>query len=88
MFKLIYKWTDKIKEKVASLSDKMSEKGQGMVEYAMILAAVAVVAVLVLWKGTDDQSLIGSIKKAFGGASTNITSATTSATTTMNATGQ
>lgn len=83
MFKLIYKWTDKIKSKVAAFSKKLGEKGQGMVEYAMILAAVAVIAVLVLYKGTGDDSLIGSIKNAFGGASSNITAATGKATTAM-----
>lgn len=75
MFKLIYKWTDKIKEKVASLSDKMSEKGQGMVEYAMILAAVAIIAVAVLWNG--DNSLSATIKQAFINASGQINQANT-----------
>lgn len=77
MFKWIYKWTDKVKEKVATLSDKMSEKGQGMVEYAMILSAVAIIAIAVLFtKGTgDDKNLIDSIRAAFGAASTNINTA-------------
>ncbi len=87
MFKLIYKWTDKIKEKVGTLSDKLSEKGQGMVEYAMILAAVAVIAVAVLWNG-DNNSLISSVKTAFGGASSNITEATNAAKEEINPTQQ
>lgn len=78
MFNLIYKWTDKIKAKVAELSDRLGEKGQGMVEYAMILAAVAVVAVLVLWN--NDTGLKKSVTEAFGAATTQITNANTKAT--------
>ena len=80
MFKLIYKWTDKIKEKVASLSDKMSEKGQGMVEYAVILAAVAIIAYVVLWTG--DNSLSAKIKAAFTNAGARIEDSNTKTNTT------
>ena len=66
MFKLIYKWTDKIKSKVAAMSDKLGEKGQGMVEYAVILAAVAIIAYVVLWNG--ENSLSTKIKTAFTNA--------------------
>ncbi len=76
MFNLIYKWTDKIKSKVAELSKKLGEKGQGMVEYAMIIAAVAIIAVIVLWNnGTN--SLSAAVKNAFGVAATNINNAAT-----------
>lgn len=70
MFNLIYKWTDKIKSKVAELSDRLGEKGQGMVEYAMIIAAVAIIAVVVLWNG--DNNLSTSVKNAFKTASQNV----------------
>ena len=69
MFQSIYKWTDKIKAKVAALS----EKGQGMVEYAMIIAAVAIIAVIVLWTG--ENNLSDSVQNAFGKASTEINNA-------------
>ena len=46
MFKFIYSITDKIK-------NKLNEKGQGMVEYAIVLAAVVAIAVAALW-GTDE----------------------------------
>lgn len=75
VFKWIYKWTDKVKEKVATLSDKMSEKGQGITEYAMILAAVAIIAAIVLF-GTGNGSLQKAISDAFTNASTKIDSVT------------
>lgn len=78
MLKLIYKWTDKIKEKVAALSEKLGEKGQGIVEYAMIIAAVAIIAAVVLYgTGSDTTSLKGAISNAFSTASTKINSVTT-----------
>ena len=59
----------------AKLRQKLSEKGQGMVEYALILAAVAVIAV-VAFLGTNgaggDGTLAGTIKKSFGTANTAI----------------
>ena len=77
MFKLIHKWTDKVKEKatklyVAAQALKMSEKGQGIVEYALIIAAVAIIAVIVL---RGDNGLEGSIKGAFTTAKEKITAA-------------
>ena len=69
MFKMIYKITDKLRE-------KLSEKGQGMVEYALVLAAVALIAGFVLVSdGTN--GLKKSISGAFGNASTQINNATT-----------
>ncbi len=86
MFQLIYKCTNKIKDKVAALSAKLNEKGQGMVEYAMILAAVAIIAVVVLWNN-GEGSLISSISKAFTTASTKINAASTQANPTLPASG-
>ena len=69
MFQLIYKCTNKIKDKVAALSAKLNEKGQGMVEYALILAAVAIIAVAVLWTpGEGKTSLSDTISQAFTNA--------------------
>ena len=66
----IYKITKAIREKVA----KLNEKGQGMVEYAIILAVVAAVAIFVFGTGSDsDESGLGvTVKKAFDKASTQI----------------
>lgn len=50
---------------------KKSEKGQGMVEYALIIAFVAAIAIFVL-----NGKLGTSINEAFDKASTNVTSAT------------
>lgn len=76
MFKMIYKCTNKIKDKVAALSAKLNEKGQGITEYAIILAAVALIAVAALWGGSDNGTgLKGAIDDAFGNAKTAITTA-------------
>ena len=76
MFKMIYKWTDKMKDKVAELSAKLNEKGQGLTEYAIILAAVAVIAFVALYgSGTDGK---GGLKEA-------VTNLFTTATTKVNA---
>ena len=77
MFKLIYKWTDKIKEKVAVLSKKLNEKGQGMTEYALILAAVAAIAVLAIWGTNGGAGLNKAITDAFGNATSKVTEANT-----------
>ena len=69
MFKLIYKWTDKIKEKVAAISKKMNEKGQGLTEYALILAAIAVIAVIAVY---NSGGLKEKIETSFTNATTNI----------------
>ena len=78
MFKMIYKWTDKIKDKVAKLSDKLNEKGQGLTEYAIILAAVALIAVAALWgSGENNKGLKGAVDDAFGKATDAIGTANT-----------
>lgn len=52
------KWMSEIQKK---LQEKLSEKGQGMTEYAIILAVVAVVAVAVFMGGDDPaQGTLGS----------------------------
>jgi pilus assembly protein Flp/PilA len=55
---------------------KSSEKGQGMVEYALIIAFVAAIAIFVL----SNDGLGGAIGSAFGNASTMIESANDVAT--------
>lgn len=77
MFKWIYKFTNKLKEKVATLSDKMSEKGQGLTEYAVLLAAVAIIAFAALY-GSGNDGLKKSITDLFGTAKTKIDAANTS----------
>ena len=63
MFKYFYKVFDKIKS-------KLSQKGQGMVEYALIIAFVAAIAAVALNSGLGT-----SIKNAFSRASTQIDNA-------------
>lgn len=65
MFKKIYAFIDKIKSKI-------SEKGQGMVEYALIIAFVAAIAALAL---NSDNGLGDKIKNAFESAGTQIDNA-------------
>lgn len=60
MFKHIYSFIDKAKA-------HLNQKGQGMVEYALILALVAVIAV-----GAFNTSLGKSISDAFNKASNKI----------------
>ena len=61
MFKFIY-------DLKAKLQEKLSEKGQGMTEYAIILAVVAVVAVAVFYGGDDKAGLKGTITNAYSNA--------------------
>ena len=49
---------------------KASEKGQGMVEYALIIAFVAAIAIVALNNGLGQ-----AVKNAFGGASDMVNSA-------------
>lgn len=55
-----------IEELKAKLQEKISEKGQGMTEYAIILAVVAVVAVAVFMGG--DNAASGTLGNAITGA--------------------
>jgi Flp pilus assembly pilin Flp len=59
----MFKW---IRELQMKLQEKVSEKGQGMTEYAIILAVVAVVAVAVFMGGDDAAS--GTLGSAINGA--------------------
>ena len=61
-----------IYKKMKSFREKISEKGQGMVEYALILAGVALIAAYVL---SSNGGLTTAINQAFTNAKTNITSA-------------
>ena len=65
------KYIDKL---IAKL--KASEKGQGMVEYALIIAFVAAIAIVALNNGLGD-----AIKNAFTGASQMVSSASNAAVT-------
>lgn len=58
MFGYIYKFLDKVKS-------KLSEKGQGMVEYALIIAFVAGIAFAALGTSSGDAGLGKAIKDAF-----------------------
>ena len=66
MFKKIQKLIDKL---------KVSEKGQGMVEYALIIAFVAAIAIFAL-----NGSLRTAVSSAFEKATSNVESATAKAT--------
>ena len=66
MFKKIQKLIDKL---------KVSEKGQGMVEYALIIAFVAAIAIFAL-----NGQLRNAVTGAFDKASQNVTNATENAT--------
>ena len=66
----MFKWIYELK---AKLQEKLSEKGQGMTEYAIILAVVAIVAVAVFYgNGDESKGLEGTITKAYDQANTQI----------------
>ena len=67
MFKWIYELQKKLQEKI-------SEKGQGMTEYAIILAVVAVVAIAVFYgSGNAESGKLGNtISNAYGKANNQI----------------
>ena len=69
MFKLIYNLMDKLK-------NRLNEKGQGMVEYAIVLAAIVAIAVAALW-GPDstDDGLKGAVEESFTNAKEQINDA-------------
>lgn len=64
----MFKWIDKLMEKIR---ERLSENGQGMVEYALIIAVVAVIAMLVL-----NTNLKNAITGAFESAGDQITNTT------------
>lgn len=64
----MFKWIDKLMEKIR---ERLSENGQGMVEYALIIAVVAVIAMLVL-----NTNLRSAITGAFESAGEQITTTT------------
>ncbi|MBQ9478414.1 MAG: hypothetical protein IJU71_02575 [Selenomonadaceae bacterium] len=66
----MFKWIYKAKQ---AIQDKISEKGQGMVEYALVLAAVALIAAFVL--SDSDDGLRGAVGGAFSNAKIQIDSA-------------
>ncbi len=71
MFKWIYEITDTLKA-------KLSEKGQGMVEYAIVLAVVAAIAAAVLWTSSGDgkdDSLQATVAGAYANAKDKINDA-------------
>ena len=77
----VFKWIYELK---AKLQEKLSEKGQGMTEYAIILAVVAVVAVAVFYGGNgenDKGGLNGTISKAYNTANDAIDAVSNKATT-------
>ncbi len=68
----------KISNFLTSLQERLGEKGQGMVEYALILAAVAIIAVVAIWggsKGDGTNSLKSAVTGAFEKAATEVTNA-------------
>lgn len=71
----------KISNFLTSLQERLGEKGQGMVEYALILAAVAIIAVAAIWgvgTGADQtNNLKKAVTGAFSKAATEVTNAQT-----------
>lgn len=68
----------KISHLFSFLKERLGEKGQGMVEYALILAAVAIIAVVAIWgsgTGTGGSSGNTSLKEAVTSAFTRAASA-------------
>ena len=58
----------KIYNLIHKLRLNLNQKGQGMVEYALILAAVAIIAVVAIWgagASNDDKSLKSAVTGAF-----------------------
>ena len=57
----------KIHTLIVQSCKKLNEKGQGMVEYALILAAVAIIAIFAIW-GTNNEGK--NLKESVGNAFT------------------
>lgn len=65
----------KISSLLAKIREKLDEKGQGMVEYALILAAVAIIAVVAIWgvgKKSGDTDLQTAVTNAFNKAASEV----------------
>lgn len=84
----MFKWIYELK---AKLQEKLSEKGQGMTEYAIILAVVAVVAVAVFYGSSGDSEgngqktgLQGTIGNAYDTANNAINKVNEKAGATLN----
>ena len=58
----------KISNLFSFLKERLDEKGQGMVEYALILAAVAIIAVAAIWGVGTGADQTNNLKKAVTGA--------------------
>lgn len=65
----MFKWIYELK---AKLQEKLSEKGQGMTEYAIILAVVAVVAVAVFYGSEDSGGLKDTVQSTYDNANNQI----------------
>ena len=71
----MYKLMKQLRDKISSIQN---EKGQGMVEYAIVLAVVAIIATFVFWGGDgEEDSLKSTVKGTYDNAKTQIDAAAT-----------
>ena len=70
MFQSIYQITEKIRDKIS----KLNEKGQGMVEYAIVVAVIAAIAFTVF--SNNNAGLDKTLSNAFSNADTQVNKAT------------
>lgn len=71
---LLFKYVRSLVEKI-----KSSQKGQGMVEYALIIAFVAVIAITVFGDTEDETTIGGAVNAAFDNAANQIVEANNAA---------